>query len=124
MKKCRLMSLFLVFGVIMLFADCAGSADGKAGATISVYDLSCPDAQQCLLIIPRQITVVAIDGDTVQWNWNNSETRVKIPSGSHVLSVKRKKEDVDIMFNFMQGAFYTFNIKSGTVAIIEAAKAQ
>ncbi|MDR1072182.1 MAG: hypothetical protein LBL45_00690 [Treponema sp.] len=124
MKKYSLMSLFLISGVIMLFAGCAGSVSGSAANNISVYDLSYPDAQQCLLIIPRQITVVAIDGDTVQWNWNNIETRVKIPSGSHVLSVKRKKETVGIMFNFMQGVFYTFNAKNGAVAIVETAKAQ
>jgi hypothetical protein len=110
--------------VIILFADCAGGAGKTAVNNIGVYDLSYPDEQQCLLIIPRQITVHTIDGDTVQWNWNNSETRVKIPSGPHMLSVKRDKETVDIMFDFMPDASYTFSTKNGAVTVVAASKAQ
>ncbi|MDR0708010.1 MAG: hypothetical protein LBF60_09095 [Treponema sp.] len=120
MLKKPLEAFFFISGVIsiMFAAGCAGAAVNNIG----VYDLSYPAAQQCLLIIPRQITVLTIDGDTVQWNWNNVETRVTIPSGSHVLSIKRNKKNVDIMFDFMPNAFYTFNIKKGVVTIIETAK--
>lgn len=125
MKK-GLMVFFRMFSVvvIMLLAGCAGSAESRAGNNIGVYDLSSPDERQCLLIIPRQTTVIAIDGDTVQWNWNNIETRVKIPSGSHVLSVKRNKKTVDIMFDFAPGAFYTFSTKNGVVTVVVASKTQ
>ncbi|MDR2447233.1 MAG: hypothetical protein LBD58_08105 [Treponema sp.] len=129
MLKKPLAAFFFISGVtvIIFFASCAGSVSRKAGVVVNyigVYDLSSPAMQQCLLIIPRQITVLTIDGDTVQWNWNNVETHVRIPSGSHVLSVKRNKKTVDIMFNFMPNAFYTFNIKKGVVTIIEAAETQ
>jgi hypothetical protein len=102
--------------MMMFFTRCASRTVNNIGA----YDLSYPDSQQSLLIIPRQITIDAIDGDTVQWNWNNIETRVTIPSGLHTLSVKKDKKIIDITFDFIPHVSYTFSTKKSVVSIIEA----
>ncbi|MDR2793749.1 MAG: hypothetical protein LBB61_08820 [Treponema sp.] len=124
MKKYSSFFFFLAFFDVTVTMFSIGCASRTTVNNLGVYDLSYPNSQQCLLIIPSQITVDTIDGDTVQWNWNKLETRVSIPSGSHILSIKRDKKVIDIIFNFLPNISYTFSVKKGVVTIIEANSAK
>ncbi len=126
MKQCFLLirkigSLFFLRTIpVALIAVFAASCAGTESVYLGSYDARYPDMQQCLLMIPPKVTVLTIDGDTVQWNRNRINTSVNIPAGGHMFSLTYGGKKFDhISFYFKPGETYTFVYKDRMVSVVE-----
>jgi len=93
MKRINIYKMAIVLATVLILSNCASNK--------FTYDREVSEEQQCILIIPQDITVVKFDEKTVEWKVgynmlstmaNNitqkkGEAIVKIPEGEHTIVI-------------------------------------